>query len=228
MMRVGIAMRAVTAGEPAKAASHLVVTLALARRTDLWFLEELSLLTLVFAGIATGDFERAVRLHGALHDAETMLRERLTPGAIAAYDRALMMAEQSLGEAGFARLTGNGRLVRWPDAVTLGEQIAAAIAHADEVDIDLDDGDQPDPSDGAANGTAVLTSRELEVLGLIASGHSNKEIASTMQLRPKTVMHHTSNIYRKLGVRGRTQAVAAAWRLGLLTADAQEDSVRPQ
>ena len=35
-------------------------------------------------------------------------------------------------------------------------------------------------------------------------------------MRPKTVMHHTSEIYRRLGVRNRTEAVGAAQRLGLL------------
>jgi LuxR family maltose regulon positive regulatory protein len=61
-----------------------------------------------------------------------------------------------------------------------------------------------------------LTKRELEVLQLIAQGCSNQEIADTLVLALNTVKRHTSNIYGKLGVSSRTQAVARARDLGLL------------
>jgi DNA-binding NarL/FixJ family response regulator len=44
---------------------------------------------------------------------------------------------------------------------------------------------------------------------------SNKDIARRLGLSPKTVMHHTSAIYRKLGVRGRSEATSTAIRMGL-------------
>lgn len=53
-----------------------------------------------------------------------------------------------------------------------------------------------------------LTRRECEVAELIASGMTNKEIAHLLTVSAKTVMHHSSAIYRKLGVRDRTQATA--------------------
>jgi LuxR family maltose regulon positive regulatory protein len=62
-----------------------------------------------------------------------------------------------------------------------------------------------------------LTTREMELLGLIAQGMSNEEIASQLFISVGTVKAHTSNIYRKLDVRGRTQAVAKARELNLLT-----------
>ena len=127
MVRVGIAVRAVLVGDTIKAGRHLVATLTLARRTDLWFLEELSLFTLVFTGLVAGDVERAVRLHGALHEALPSLRGRLTPGAVGAYDMAIAIAAESLGDGAFGRTTGSGQLMRWPDAVALGEQIAAVV-----------------------------------------------------------------------------------------------------
>ncbi len=61
-----------------------------------------------------------------------------------------------------------------------------------------------------------LTARELEVLGLIAEGRSNREIAAELYLSLNTVKVHCSNIYGKLGVKSRTQAAAKAKKLGIL------------
>lgn len=61
-----------------------------------------------------------------------------------------------------------------------------------------------------------LSMRELEVLHLIAEGMSNKEIATSLYLSVGTVKVHSRNIYGKLGVRNRTQAVARAQTLGIL------------
>ena len=64
-----------------------------------------------------------------------------------------------------------------------------------------------------------LSARELEVLGLIAQGHSNREIAAKLYLSLNTAKVHCSNIYGKLGVKSRTQAVAKAKTLGILPPD---------
>jgi DNA-binding NarL/FixJ family response regulator len=61
-----------------------------------------------------------------------------------------------------------------------------------------------------------LTSRELEILAAIADGRTNPQIAAALYLSPKTVMHHSSSIYRKLGVRGRAEAIAHAYHRGML------------
>jgi two-component system response regulator DesR len=60
-----------------------------------------------------------------------------------------------------------------------------------------------------------LTEREREVLTLMASGATNKEIAARLYLSPHTVKEHTSSLYRKLKVRNRAEAVRRAERLGL-------------
>ena len=62
-----------------------------------------------------------------------------------------------------------------------------------------------------------LTPREREVLELIASGATNREIAASLYLSPHTVKEHTSGLYRKLEVRNRAEAVQRAQRLGLLS-----------
>lgn len=61
-----------------------------------------------------------------------------------------------------------------------------------------------------------LTERETEVLGEVASGRSNAEIASRLFLGEGTVKTHVAAILRKLGVRDRTQAAVAAYELGLV------------
>ena len=62
----------------------------------------------------------------------------------------------------------------------------------------------------------LLTPRELEILRLICKGYSNPEIASELVVTINTIKKHTSNIYGKLGVRSRTQAIAHAQQLSLL------------
>lgn len=62
-----------------------------------------------------------------------------------------------------------------------------------------------------------LSPREIEVLGLIERGLSNQEIASRLTLAPSTVKTHINNIYGKLGVESRVQAINRAHELGILT-----------
>ena len=60
-----------------------------------------------------------------------------------------------------------------------------------------------------------LTYREREVLRLVADGHTDRMVAETLVISPRTVNRHLSNIFNKLGVPGRTAAVALAIRQGL-------------
>ena len=68
---------------------------------------------------------------------------------------------------------------------------------------------------GDAEILGALTSREREVLRLIAAGRSNREIASVLFIAPKTASVHVSNILGKLGAASRTEAAAIAHREGL-------------
>ena len=63
---------------------------------------------------------------------------------------------------------------------------------------------------------AGLTGRQLEVLGLLAEGLRNSQIADRLVLSPKTVDHHVSAVLRKLDVGTRTEAAAEAGRLGIV------------
>jgi DNA-binding NarL/FixJ family response regulator len=68
------------------------------------------------------------------------------------------------------------------------------------------------PKSGLESLIEPLTSRELEVLRLLAGAASNREIAERLRISPRTVETHLANIYGKLGVRGRTEAMLWAIR----------------
>jgi LuxR family maltose regulon positive regulatory protein len=61
-----------------------------------------------------------------------------------------------------------------------------------------------------------LSERELEVLALIAAGKANQEIAAKLYVSTSTVKTHINRLYRKLGARSRTQAIARAKEVDLL------------
>lgn len=75
------------------------------------------------------------------------------------------------------------------------------------------------PTNSPASSTALpepLSQREIEVLRLMAEGRSNHEIAASLVIALSTVKSHINNIFSKLGVASRTQAVARGRRLGLI------------
>jgi DNA-binding CsgD family transcriptional regulator len=63
---------------------------------------------------------------------------------------------------------------------------------------------------------AAITGRELDVLRLLAAGDSNAEIARRLSITVHTVERHVSNLYRKIGARGRADATAYALRQGIV------------
>ena len=71
-------------------------------------------------------------------------------------------------------------------------------------------GGKPERPDG-------LTGRELDVLGLIAAGKSNRQIADTLVISENTVFHHVGKIFSKTGCKSRSEAAIYAERRGLAT-----------
>jgi DNA-binding NarL/FixJ family response regulator len=82
----------------------------------------------------------------------------------------------------------------------------------------------PPPSASPSESPGGLTRRELEILKLVAEGHSNSQLARMLWVTEQTVKFHLSNIYRKLGVSNRTEASRWAQLNGLLTEQPTEQS----
>jgi DNA-binding NarL/FixJ family response regulator len=120
------------------------------------------------------------------------------------------------GATGFLlKTTPPGRLVEAVRAAADGEsllspEIAQRLAER------FARGPRP-ASDGVPPELEELTPRELEVLRLIARGHSNAEIAAELVTSMATVKTHVNRIFRKLGVAERAQAVVLAYECGYVT-----------
>ncbi len=74
----------------------------------------------------------------------------------------------------------------------------------------------PDESESAPATEAGLSDRELSILSLLGEGLSNKQIAKRLWLAEQTVKFHLTNIYRKLEVSNRTEAVRYAYEHGIV------------
>ena len=95
--------------------------------------------------------------------------------------------------------------------------VAAGYALAPPKELPSDDrGAWADPGDAADELAGALSPRERQVLGLVAEGASNKEIAGALALSVSTVKFHVAAIMEKLGAGSRVEAVAIAIRAGLV------------
>lgn len=97
----------------------------------------------------------------------------------------------------------------------LGAKPAAAVV-ARQLRLLGEQGLRRGPRPATAANAAGLTSRQAEILALLAEGLSNSEIAARLVVSGRTVDHHVLAVFRKLGVRNRAEARAAGERLGLL------------
>jgi LuxR family maltose regulon positive regulatory protein len=114
------------------------------------------------------------------------------------------LLERQSGDAAFAPATA-GFVRRLLDAFQQEREVQLSRAEAAIL-----------PSPTTESLVDPLTQRELEVLQLLAEGLSNKEIAGKLIVAPSTVKQHLKNIYGKLDVHSRTQAVARGRELELL------------
>ena len=74
----------------------------------------------------------------------------------------------------------------------------------------------PSSEEPSAGHAAGLTDREIAILGALARGLSNEQIAKELWVARQTVKFHLTNVYRKLGVKSRTEAIHRAYQLGLV------------
>jgi ATP/maltotriose-dependent transcriptional regulator MalT len=110
------------------------------------------------------------------------------------------------------RLTGARSRIAEKDVAVSAHTVPALAAAAQEQSAQT----FPFIADEKKREDLGITRRELEVLGLIAQGMSNREIAGRLFVSENTVKTHSSRVFDKLGARRRTQAVQFGKELGLL------------
>jgi DNA-binding NarL/FixJ family response regulator len=126
-------------------------------------------------------------------------------------DRDSISAALRAGARGYLVKGASGdRIIRAVRAVADGEAVFGQGVAAEVLGRLVDD-----PRVARSGPFPTLTDRELEVLDLIAGGRSNTEIARSLVLSDKTVRNHVSNIFAKLGVPDRAQAIVRARQAGL-------------
>ena len=134
---------------------------------------------------------------------------RLSPQESAMLEPYRASARSRLGEAGWDEALAEGRTM----------SMEAAIGYA----LSEDGPSTATPSttleqllSSTPDHPARLTPREIEVLGLVATGITNPQVAQRLFLSPRTVQRHLNSIYRKLGVTSRAAATHFAFEHGLL------------
>jgi DNA-binding NarL/FixJ family response regulator len=179
-----------------------------------------------------GDGVEAVELAGALAPDVVLMDVRMpnldgieaTRRITAAHDppRVLVLTTFDLDEYVYGALRAGASGFLLKDAPE--EQLGAAIRVAADggalfspgVTRRLIERFAASPDAGPPPDLAALTSREVEVLRLVARGLSNAEIAGELVVSEHTVKTHVASILGKLGLRDRTQAVVAAYESGLV------------
>jgi two-component system, NarL family, response regulator LiaR len=125
------------------------------------------------------------------------------------------------GAAGYLLKSARGRdLVRAIRAIRAGESvlhpkiIAKLLKRATITPV------------GEQKSSQLLSERELEILKLVASGMSNKEIAERLFLSQRTIKAHLTNIFNKLNVASRSEAIVRGLQWGLVTLETTHDQLR--
>jgi DNA-binding NarL/FixJ family response regulator len=152
---------------------------------------------------ASGQTRWAARLLGAEEAHREQIASTLMPSQVVGYEQTVEDVRAALGEVAFAAAWAEGRRLSAEEAQAEAVRVADAIATA------------PAPQRPPAGDDHGLTPRELDVLRLLAAGHSDRQIAAALSISRKTAGNHVSSILAKLGVGGRTAAAALAVRRGL-------------
>ncbi len=164
--------------------------------------------------IAAGSVERGIRLLGATDALQERmgLRHRLAESQ-AALQQAVAAARAELGDEPFAVAWSNGQ------TMTLDQVIAEAMVIAGS----LPDSGGSHPKEVATvppvpsnDGRQLITDREVEVLRLLVTGQTDREIAEILFISHATARSHVSSILRKLDVNSRTAAATYAFQHGLV------------
>jgi predicted ATPase/DNA-binding CsgD family transcriptional regulator len=203
------ALQALAAGDTAAAADWCAQGLEVSGADPSSIPAGYSLMTAAQIAAQAGEYELAATIHGRLGQSLDLLYATLGQAHLPAHKAAIERVRAELGTEAFDAAATSGTALDWASALTQARGFLRAVAAP------------PGPATAGAAVTSVpspaqpLTRRQLEVIRLLVGGLTNKEIAGHLGMTPKTVMHHTVAIYQRLGVRGRSEAVAWAIRAGI-------------
>jgi DNA-binding CsgD family transcriptional regulator/tetratricopeptide (TPR) repeat protein len=199
-------------GRTAEAASEGCAGVELAvRKQHPWFASEL--LFWCWQGDGTlpggmpefcGQMPFAMEISGRWHEAAEMWRALMCPFEAA---RAMMEGDESAQREALTVFESFGAR---PMIERMRYKLRAAGVR----------GLQRGPRESTQNNLAGLTTKEIEVLGLLSQGLRNKEIGERLHRSSRTIDHHLAAIFTKLDVSTRAEAVSAAYRLGIISAKA--------
>jgi predicted ATPase/DNA-binding NarL/FixJ family response regulator len=201
---------ALLGGEPEQAKAVLAESLALCKELGDMGTLLMSLEGLACVAGAEGEGLRAARLFGAAEALMETIGYRLVSQERAVLEPYRASVRSRLGEAAWQEAVAQG----W--AMGLDEAIGHALSE-----------EQPStPLSSATSQQAIstsrlehpggLTSREVEVLGLVSTGLTNAQVAKELYLSPRTIQRHLNSIYHKLGVSSRAAATRFAVEHGLV------------
>jgi predicted ATPase/DNA-binding CsgD family transcriptional regulator len=199
-----LAVQSLAAGDVEKAARWCAAALGISGSDPTSYPAGFALFAAVEVAARHGDHERAARLHGRLQAIRPRLHAAMSPDFVTANLASVEATRVALGTDAFEEAVAAGTGWQWEAAVAEVTDYLTKLARPGAIALESGQPDRP-----------ILTDRQLQVVRLLARGLTNKEIAGQLRLTPKTVMHHTVAIYQRLGVRGRSEAVAWAIRAGI-------------
>ena len=153
---------------------------------------------------------KGVHIEALAFQAQVLWADGDRPGALTSLERSLILAEPE----GFVRVFADlglpmARLLQEAESRKVMPEYVRTLLNAFIVE-------GAPPRGESAELPEPLSEREQDILGLMAAGLTNREIAETLFISPETVKKHTGSIYAKFEVGHRTEAVARARDLGIL------------
>lgn len=191
-------------GDTRQAQRTLVDALTIYR--DMQAREEIAVALESFAAVACAGSRPydAARVGGAAEVLREKLQVLRSVDEQARVERMIAQLREDVGDEFFEDAWATGR------EMAVERAVIEALAMPPVVLPEFDDAEDP------SNATSGLTARELDVLRLIAGGHSNQDIADDLFLSVHTVRRHVANLRAKLGASSRSQIIARARELGVV------------
>ncbi len=199
----GLGASLIQSGDPQGAADAYLKGLQIGMRNNNLHHSASNLLGLSCVAARDGQFERSALLLGTSNE----LRRRIQ-GVVYPRDESILAQSQeilrvNLDAPSLQHLRERGSSLTRDDILKEAQSVISVAQRSADIE------------QRASKGKLTLSARELEVLSLIVAGRSDSEIAESLFISRRTVTTHTSSIFRKLGVAGRTEAAALAVRRGL-------------